>query len=524
MSAAADGPSQHLISRRRLLGGAAGFAAVGGLGVLGRGSPTLASSGVAARSAGSTSAATSLPVVKSPAAPAFHSRPDLLPPQMQVTDLQSDAADGYVLITPSAVPTARGVTLATQIAEGLGQPGLMVLSGAGQLVWFKPSTVLATNLQVQTYRGERVLTYWEGAEGAGMGFGTGHILDSSYRQIAVVRAGNGVRADLHELQLTPQSTALVTGYVKRAADLTSMGGARNASIWDGVVQEIDVATGKVLLDWRSFDHVPLSETHAALTKPPFDYFHPNSIAPYGDDELIVSSRNTWTLYRINRKTGAVIARINGKSSDYKIGPEADFYWQHHVRQHPGGLLTVFDDGAAPEEEPESRGLVLAINDSARTVRLVKAFTHPAHLLAQFEGSMQLLPGGGAFVGWGGEPYYSQFAPNGEIVLDGRFPTNDQSYRAFRSPWVGRPAAPPDVVVAKDALGGRVVYVSWNGDTETASWQVLSGNAASSLRPLATVAKAGFETAVTVRPTGRLLAVAALDATGRRLGVSGVVSA
>ncbi|HTX01292.1 MAG TPA: arylsulfotransferase family protein [Acidimicrobiales bacterium] len=462
--------------------------------------------------------------MENPAAPAFKSRPDLLPPTLQVSVLESEPQTGLVLITPSALPTNRGISPATQIAQGLGQPGAMILDEHGRTVWFQPTNGLATNLQVQSYGGEPVLTYWEGTVDDGIGFGTGYILDSSYREVATVRAANGLMADLHELTLTPEGTALITAYDKRAADLTSVKGPKNGTIWDSIVQEIDVKTGKLLMEWRSLDHVAVSESYLGYSPGDFDYFHVNSVSLYGSDELLVSSRNTWALYRLDRSTGTIVARINGKSSDYKMGPATNFYWQHHSRLVSPGTLTVFDDGATPDEEPRSRGLVHAVDDTARTVRLTKAFTHPANLLTPYEGSMQLLSDGGAFIGFGGQPYFSQFAADGKLVYNGRFPTNDQSYRAFRSPWVGTPAEAPSVALEKDTLDQTVVYVSWNGSTEVRNWQVLSGKTASDLEVVAESPKSGFETAISTRPSGPLLAVAALDANGTRLALTKPIAA
>jgi hypothetical protein len=528
-------PARRL-SRRSLLGGVAGAAAAGGLASV---LPALDGTAAAAERAPATvpspgavlDALTARPALNNPAAPAYRSRPDLLPPKLQASVVQSDPTAGFLIITPSALPSPKGLDPAADIAAGLGQPGLMIADERGELVWFQSTSELATNLQVQSYEGKPVLTYWSGAEAGGIGFGTGYVLDTSYRQIATVKAGNGVQADLHELQLTPQGSALVTGYVKRAADLSAIGGPKRGVIWDSVVQEIEVKTGKVVLDWRALDHVPVTASYAAVgpqaqggsglgtAASPFDYFHVNSVALYGESELIVSARNTWALYRLERRTGALIARINGRSSDYKMGPGTAFYWQHHARLVRPGLVTLFDDGAVPPKEAHSRGLVLAVNDAARTVSLAKAFVHPAGLLTPYEGSMQLLGDGGAVVGFGGQPYLSQFAPNGALVWDGRLPTGAQSYRAFRSTWVGAPASPPDVVLQNDTLRQTVVYVSWNGATQVATWQVLTGKSAASLEVVATVPRAGFETAISTRPTGSVLVVAGLDAHGRRLGVS-----
>ena len=81
-------------------------------------------------------------------------------------------------------------------------------------MWFQPVPQgdMAADLQVQRYEGQRVLTWWQGYSGAGVGAGEDVIENSSYRQIAVVHAANGLSADLHEFRLTPQGTALITAY------------------------------------------------------------------------------------------------------------------------------------------------------------------------------------------------------------------------------------------------------------------------------------------------------------------------
>ena len=69
----------------------------------------------------------------------------------------------------------------------------MILDNDGQPVWFRPvpnEGEDAMDFKVQRYRGEPVLTWWEGTH---IGYGRGEyvILDASYREITRVRAGNG---------------------------------------------------------------------------------------------------------------------------------------------------------------------------------------------------------------------------------------------------------------------------------------------------------------------------------------------
>lgn len=453
----------------------------------------------------------------------FKSEPTIVPPRLQITDRGAPADEGHLLITPSLLPTVRAMTPAQAVAAGKGQMGLMIADVRGQLIWFEEMPTLATNLQVQQYRGEPVLTYWTGRIEGGIGYGAGHLLDSAYQPVATVKAGNGLQTDLHELTLTPQGTALITAYRATSTDLSAVGGPKSGPVQDSVVQEIDLATGKLLFEWSSLDHVPVTESYLPWAKGSYDYFHVNSVALWDDDSLLVSARNTWALYRIDRKSGAVIWRMHGKRSDFTMGTGTQYEWQHHARRLADGQLTVFDDGASPAEEPHSRGLVLAVDEANKTVGLVRAYIHPAGLLAEFEGSVQLLDDGRAVLGFGGEPYLSEFDAKGGLLLDARFPTEVQSYRAFRYRWSATPKAPPKVFVEQDGTGGYAVYVSWNGATEVESWRVLTGHAPTSMVAVAEVPRAGFETAITVHPRGNRLAVEGLDRSGRRLGISATVA-
>ena len=49
---------------------------------------------------------------------------------------------------------------------------------------------------------------------------------------------NGYQADLHDLQLTPEGTALVTAYTTVTADLSAVGGSRTGSLLTCILQEI----------------------------------------------------------------------------------------------------------------------------------------------------------------------------------------------------------------------------------------------------------------------------------------------
>jgi hypothetical protein len=446
----------------------------------------------------------------------FHSAPNLKPPRLTLTT-DSDRGSGDIFLTPF---------------NGL-QSGPMIVNSQGHLVWFRPvSPGEALNLQVQAYQGRPVLTWWQGplAFGHGTIYGVGEdvIADSSYRTVAVVRAGHGYSADLHEFQITPQGTALLDAYVPVPRNLTSLGGPRDGTVLDCVIQELNIQTGKVLWEWHALGHVPLSASYWPVAKSPtawFDYFHINSIQQLPDGNLLVSSRNTWAVYEISRSTGKVLWILGGKRSSFSMDPGTNFEWQHDARLHPHGLLSLFDDASAPTEEQQASAKVLRIDTKTMTARLVARYPHSPPLLPGLAGNAQLLPNHDVFVGWGGSPDFSEYTPSGRQIFNGTFPAGIGSYRALRFAWKGSPRTRPSIAVARAKNGILVVYASWNGATQVAGWRVLGGARPGRLRGLGLIhARTGFETVVRLHGQPRYLAVQALTAGQRLLGTSPVRAA
>ena len=94
------------------------------------------------------------------------------------------------------------------------------------------------------------------------------------------------------------------------ANLTSIGGAADQAVINGVVQEIDITTGKVLFQWNSADHVPYSASEQPLpasTSTPWDWFHINAVHLDRDGNLLIDSRDTWTAFGNSR---VVRVRLN----------------------------------------------------------------------------------------------------------------------------------------------------------------------------------------------------------------------
>ena len=339
----------------------------------------------------------------------YRSAPTITPSTVRVTTpAQSGATPGDFFLAPY---------------QGNGTPGQMIVDQAGNLVWFHPlpRDESATNFRRPALRGQTVLTWWQGRVLA-LGFGQGEdeIYTTSYRPLAHVLAGNGYRADLHEFMLTPQGTAWIDAFDPVQLNLRGLGGSAHAVVNDSIVQEIDVKTGLVMWEWHALGHIPLRDSNrrCRTRASNWDYVHINSIDPGSAGDVLLSARATWTIYDVNIHTGAFIWRIGGRFPGFKRGPGTYFYWQHDAQWQPGGLVSVFDNGADPAEEKQSRGLLLDPNTATHTVTLVKQFTNPnATLLASSQGNMLSLPGGNWLMGYGGLPNFTEYDASGRVLLD-----------------------------------------------------------------------------------------------------------
>jgi Arylsulfotransferase (ASST) len=432
-----------------------------------------------------------------PPTQSFHSAPSLHPPLITATR-DPDRTSGDIFLTPTHTP----------------QLGPLILDGRGRLVWFLHTPNYAANLEVQRYQDQPVLTWWQGASFSN---GEAVIMNRSYRTVRILHGAEGYPVDIHDFQLTPQGTAFIDSYVQVRRDLSGAGGPKQGTVLDCLVQELDIRTGQLLWEWHALGHVPLS---AGYTPTPYDFFHLNSIQQLPNGNLLVSARDTWSVYEIDKQTGRVIWTLGGRYSSFKMGPGTNFEWQHDAHLE-GNTLSLFDDADRPQEERQSSAKVLRLHMASRTVSLIRRYRHSPPVLSPVIGSTQILPGGNVFVGWGKQPYFSEFTPSGEAIFNGEMPLGVTSYRAFRFPWHARPLTRPSLAVAPQGKGKLTLYTSWNGATEVSAWRVRGGSAPGQLRIMARVRRSGFETAIVLHSRPRYVAVQALSAHGKVLGTSSV---
>jgi hypothetical protein len=393
--------------------------------------PVIAASAVALAAAGPALIA---------AGPAAATPAPTAPPPVTILTGSASKADGDIFISPFG-------------DQSTYANGPEILSPDGKVLWFHavPAGEEASDFRAQTYRGKPVLTWWQGTGLGGLSNGVDYIYNDRYQQIAEVKAGNGYSADGHEFLITPWNTALILIYTTATANLTSIGGPADQTVIDGIVQEIDIKTGKVLFQWNSADHVPYGESEQPLpasASTPWDWFHINAVHLAWDGSLLIDARDTWTTYDVSLRTGRIRWQLGGKDSSFKVqaapGQTLDsageiFAWQHDPEQVGPDKFTFFDnDNAGTPLLPYSRAVTVRLDFRAKTATLLASDDQPEGLSAASQGNAQTTRNGDLFVGWGALPYFSEFSRSGALLFNAEFPAGVNTYRAYQLPWPGRP--------------------------------------------------------------------------------------
>jgi hypothetical protein len=356
------------------------------------------------------------------------------------------------------------------------------------------------------------LLTWKLADGHGV------ILDSSYRLAANVQiSSSSGLMDMHEFHLTEDWThALATSYVMTPADLSSDGNTASLGwILDSGFQEIDIRSHHVLFDWRSSNHILELATkgidkhydtgdtiHSA-----WDNFHINSADKLPNGDYVISSRQLSTIYRISGQNGSVLWELGGPNFSFNL-TNFNLGYQHDVQvleQESSRYTTIqlFNNGGDGQNKAidgYSFGAIIQLDHLLETATLTQTFGEDEGIFSQSQGDVQALPDGHTLVGWGSSSYVAEHDANGTLLFKAVIANFvSPNYRVHKADWKGMPQQPPAIwAYAKNESSPLVVYTSWNGATEVASWRIHIGKDEThkkSFRIAGSSSRTGFETMI-----------------------------
>lgn len=370
--------------------------------------------------------------------------------------------------------------------------------------------------------------------------GLGYILDEHYEPENAAPVTNDLSAfNMHDYNvLDGGKTALACAYRSEYMDLGDLGRpADHGYVMTGGFVELDTTTGEVLFEWMTPGHIPIHESVKVgrgswpSASPGWDYVHVNSIDKNQFGDYLLSARFTNALYLISGQDGHIIWRLGGKYSDFD--QDFTFSKQHHARfveSNDTHITVSFLNNASDElenGEDTSSALYVQMDTSASpmTARVVNRYNRPDGSLTRLRGSVQTLPDGNVFVGWSERGYQSEHSPDGEVLMQASFAsTRFSTYRSYKFPFRSRPSSPPDLVASVYGTDENdvttVIFVSWNGATDIASWNFYSQvHAGGTPVPVGSAKKSDFETMFIAEGYLDWVSAEAVDVDGNTLGTS-----
>jgi hypothetical protein len=268
-------------------------------------------------------------------------------------------------------------------------------------------------------------------------------LDNHYEKIKEYWTVNGYSVDEHELYLEADGTYYLIGLNGQTVDLSRYvsGAGTSVGVTENCIQQF-TPQGELIFQWRAWDHLdPAGQQYVVSATNPGDFPHMNAIAVDSDGHILLSSRNTSEVTKINADTGEIIWRMGGTHSTltYVNDPLNGQTNQHAIRPLGNNRYTLFDngDGHSPQV---SRAVEYEVNPTAKTATLVWQYpaTPTTSLYSHYMGNAQRLPNGNTLINWviGNLPKLTEVRPDGTKAFEMNWVSQFEAYRVWRCAWQG----------------------------------------------------------------------------------------
>lgn len=291
-----------------------------------------------------------------------------------------------------------------------------------------------------------------------------YIVDTLFAAQEFVSQKRGYITTQHDFHMLPNGHRVILGSEDVTVDMSAVvpGGHPAANVVGAIIQEIDNA-GNVVVQWRSLDHLPITDSYENLQAPAIRYVHNNSLWIDDDGNWLLSMRHLSQVVKVNRLTGAVMWILGGKSNQFSMSGDHEelaptyFSYQHDARRISNGHITLFDNGT--QHSPQfSRGVEYKIDEVNKTCQMVWDYRHVPGYYASIQGGFQTLSNGHRLLGWGsaasdGSPAVTEVDSLGTVVFEASYPKQMFVYRATKYPvWpTGRAGASVQI---KDVLSNE----------------------------------------------------------------------
>ncbi|MCY3691601.1 MAG: aryl-sulfate sulfotransferase [Chloroflexota bacterium] len=171
-----------------------------------------------------------------------------------------------------------------------------------------------------------------------------------------------------------------------------------------VVREI-TPDGATVWEWRSWEHLDLSEDIISHMEPRREWTHQNCLNVTPDGDLLVSFRLTSTVGIVDRASGAF---------KWKWGP-GELYQQHHPTWLDSGRVLIFDNGSHRRGASHSR--IVEVDPETNEIHWQYLGAPPISFYSYNISSAERQPNGNTLICEGAPGRMFEVTPRGEIVWE-----------------------------------------------------------------------------------------------------------
>jgi hypothetical protein len=316
-------------------------------------------------------------------------------------------------------------------------------------------------------------------------------LNTQYEEVTQYWATNGYRVDEQELQVLADGTYFLVGLRTETVDMSRYiaGGNPAASVTEQVLQQFTPA-GELIFQWRAWDHINILDQQSFINilGTGFDFPHMTAIDVDTDGHILLSSRSTSEITKINRETGEIIWRFGGVNNQFTFvnDPLSGPRNQCAIRCVGTNRYLLFDNGN--QHSPSvSRGVEYELNPSnmTATIRWQYPPTTTTSLYSFHMGNAQRLPNGNTLINWavGNLPKLTEVRPNGSKAFEMNWVDGYEAYRVWRCAWQGN-ALKPNLVI--ESYPDKVLLLfNKFGDTNVSYYRIYGGTASAPTNVFAT---------------------------------------
>jgi hypothetical protein len=358
---------------------------------------------------------------------------------------------------------------------GNGHPYNVIFDNTGSPIWYSRYPDERRDMKVQP---NGLLTMLARDTGANHF----NALNTNYQQVASYYAVNGYTVDEHELQMLQDGTYFFVALRGETVDMSRyvLGGNPAASVTEQIIQQF-APNGDLIFQWRAWDKIDIRDqrTFIDITAGGFDFPHMNAIDVDKDGNILLSSRNTSEVTKINKDTGQTIWVLGGAANQFTFvndplqGPAN----QHAIRCVGTNHYTMFDNG--DQHSPSvSRGVEYQLDPTNMTATVVWQYpgTPTTSLYSFYMGNAQRLPNGNTLIDWavGNLPKLTEVRPDGSKAFEMNWVDGFEAYRTWRCTWHGVATQP--YLILEPYPDNLTLIFNQFGDTNVAYYRIYGGPA------------------------------------------------